>query len=154
MLSWPQAESFFRLNGGLLEILIRDFDDDDWQRFLEVFPKDNEYRYTKDGIEGAIPMNASLLMLEAEFHETTLYMSTMGLEWMCHFFCQSELAIEFRSSCISSLSAYETLLSLLKQLALVFNKQVLIAPEDITDMPILIYDSSADGIAYYNSNDV
>lgn len=127
--------------GELRDIVIRDTNLGDWQRFIDfVRHPSGAASFTLDVAAASLPESASDIFAIREQAVTSLRIDVAGVRVVAHFFDPSEIELDFDPRDVTSEEQRAALLAFMRTLSDLLDKPVLLAPEGSHDEVLLRFE--------------
>ena len=134
-MKWQDSQQYFLADGSLRDLIIRDIDESNWNRFLvEVHELNIELSFFHGGKVISLPATYSAIIKLQESDPTTLSMNIgAGVIVNCHFFIEEELEFDIDPKQIKCDATYNSLLEFIRRLKVIFERDVLLTEEGDSD---------------------
>lgn len=137
---WAEVAEDFAWDGSLRHVYVSGADRAAWEVFLAALPGwGYEHRYLERGRELPLP-SAEVVLERRALHDPELVVRVGRARLACYFLEEDELELELDPRAVVGQAELDALLEFMARLGDVVRRRVTLAPENMPDVPLLVYD--------------
>lgn len=154
MISWPSIQHAFTRDGSLRDIYVLETSVADWQYLIDLLRLRHRLHFIVDTENAELPpLVTSAFALRSE-HAVSLHVDVGGIDAVCHFFTETEIEFDIVPTDICDASALRHLIAFIEELGRLFNKPVLVTPENQRESAFLRFDPTVNAVISVRQEDV
>ncbi|CAN5518693.1 hypothetical protein BH18ACI3_BH18ACI3_03320 [soil metagenome] len=148
-MKWEDYRVEFEFDGSWRDIYVLNTTISHWQLLIDFLRSDiYEYSCTIDGEKAELPSFAKEIF-GADFEFKPLLHLTVGSAILnCHFFTDEEIEFDLDPREIQSERQAEQIFVFMRQIGELLDKEVILTPENLQDVPIFKFLSSNEQVQY------